>query len=45
MEIRVREKNEEGEQYEVFPLMEVAFQSDGCCIRIGKGEGTSGLNR
>ena len=45
MQICVREKNEESEQCAVFPLVEVASQSEGLCTRTGDGEGTSGLDR
>ena len=45
VEIHIREENEEREQCVVFPLMEVASHSGGCCIRISKCERTSGLDR
>ena len=45
MEIRVREENEEKEQCVVFPSVEVASHLGGSCIRSGKCERMSGLDR
>ena len=44
METRVREENEKREQCVVFPLVEVAFHGGRYRVRIGKSEGTSGLD-
>jgi hypothetical protein len=44
VQVHAREEDEEREQCVVFPLVEVASHSGGFCIRIGKCEGTSGLD-